>query len=87
MIKLVAHAEDGGIILMLGLSDRNLERLQAGDPIRFDPAELGLPWKGLIGIFHGKTEADMAQMLKDHGLIGPGTEIVGDEPTTGAAGA
>lgn len=81
MLKLVGEGPNGPV-LILGLSDGNIERLKAGQPIRFTLAGLGVPWEGSIGIFHGKTEADMAKMMRDHGLIGPETRIH-EDPSPG----
>jgi hypothetical protein len=50
--------------LIFGLSEINLEKLKAGDPILFDLAELGLPSQKVF-IFHGKDEDTMKQMMKD----------------------
>lgn len=49
--------------IILGLSDENLERLKAGQPIVFNLSELGLPDNEVM-IFNGKTEQDMYVSLK-----------------------
>ncbi len=78
MIKCTAETAGGGHLLVLGLSDLNVELLRAGRPIRIDPGALGLPWKGRIAIIQGPTEADMERMLREHGLITDETRISGD---------
>lgn len=80
MIKCTARLEGGSHLLVLGLTDGNLERLRAGEPIAFDLMGLGLPWEGKVTIFHGRDEVTIERMLREGGLIGPGTEIVGDAP-------
>jgi|HubBroStandDraft_1064217.scaffolds.fasta_scaffold66369_3 hypothetical protein len=53
--------------LVLGLSRRNLELLQAGKPIRFNMRELNLPPADVV-IFFGETEEAMMEDLRSHGL-------------------
>lgn len=61
MIK--ARGTDGDRPLMLlGLSGENVTRLIAGEPIRFDAAEIGLPSCTVV-IMYGHTEADIAAAL------------------------
>ena len=71
--------DDGspGELLILGLSDRNVAELLAGRPMRLTKQThgAGVPGGWSIMIFHGKTEEDCAQMLKDGGCIGPDTKI------------
>lgn len=55
MIK--AKQERSGNII-LGLSDINIQRLQAGDPIIFNMKDIN-DGDRLMIIFHGKTEEDM----------------------------
>ena len=67
---------EGETLLILGLSRRNRERLEAGQPIDLSTKTHGLaiPTQLRIMIFAGDTEDSMAAQLKD--LIGP-TTIVG----------
>jgi hypothetical protein len=53
--------------LVLGLSRRNLELLQAGKPIRFNLSEINLPPADVV-IFFGETEQAMMEELQKHGL-------------------
>lgn len=55
---------NGGLVV-LGLSDLNLERLREGKPIMFDGSELHLEGVDKLAIFYGPTEADMLQMIED----------------------
>lgn len=73
MIKATGTYTDGTPILMLGLSYRNLKRLQ-GEPIVFDATPYGYP--GRIMIFAGPTEASMARMIE---LQNPGV-VKHEEP-------
>ncbi len=50
--------------LILGLSDTNLQRLQKGEPIKFNLSELGMG-DGDVIIFHGKDEQIMKTMMRD----------------------
>jgi len=56
-------------LIILGLSDENLERLKNDEPIQFDMSELQIP-KGVelselkFYIFNGKDEQEMSDMLK-----------------------
>lgn len=52
-----------GDMVVLGLSRENIERLQEGNPILFDGAEVQLP--GRIAIMFGETELAIRQMLID----------------------
>ena len=66
MVKAKATGKDGRAIIVLGISQGNVDRLKAGEPIYFDPAPLriapGTPI-GAITLFYGKTDADLAQTL------------------------
>jgi hypothetical protein len=55
-----AHLEDGELLLILGLSRVNRERLEAGQPIDLSRASHGLaiPAKLKIMIFAGETVQD-----------------------------
>lgn len=67
----------GNGTVLIGLSARNIERLQAGQPILFDLAVLGLPQQQ-VAVAAGPTEDDIAQALADVG----GTllrSVVGDQ--------
>jgi len=66
-----------GNMIMLGLSDENVKRLTNDQPIKFNLKELGL-FDYEVVIFHGKTEQEMAKMMKDAGLIHPTKTIIKD---------
>ena len=58
-------------IVFLGLSDMNLTRLRAGQPIRIaadDPIGLGVQ----VVIYHGATEVDLSRELEEHGILPAG---------------
>lgn len=59
----IAHLENGPWIL--GLSERNIEKLKEGQPILKSLAQHGGPDVDLL-IMYGKTEADIATELKKH---------------------
>jgi hypothetical protein len=52
--------------MLLGLSGENVTRLAAGEPILFDGRELG--FDGHVAIVYGRTEDDLADELRRHGL-------------------
>jgi len=52
-----------GNLIILGLSDENLRRLQNNEPIKFNAGEIGLHSHFEIVIIYGKTEKDITQDL------------------------
>lgn len=62
MLKARAQHRDGRPLLVLGLSDENLRRLQDDLPILFDAAELGVD--AHIAIIAGGTEQEMIERLR-----------------------
>ncbi len=60
MIKAAGRGKKGNLVI-LGLSDRNLEKLRAGLPILVDLNELGST--GELMIMWGPTEDDIARQL------------------------
>ena len=74
MIKFLAKIESGNM-LGIGLSERNVELLKEGKPIKIDLDEMITPAVGIqhteltdlkhIFIFYGTTEEQMAHDLKD----------------------
>lgn len=64
-----------GNMIVLGLSDQNLERLKQDQPIKFNLNELGLGDYDVL-IFNGKDEQAMFQMMK--GAIDPIKTIIKD---------
>lgn len=49
-------------VMILGLSGENVTRLVAGEPIRFDAEDIGLPPCTVV-IMYGRTEAEIAAAL------------------------
>ncbi len=68
MIKASGRTGDGQPLLIVGLSGENMARLMAGEPIRFDADELGLPAMTVV-VVGGRTEQDIADDLRKHGLL------------------
>lgn len=60
-------------LLLAGLSDGNIMRLKAGQPIKCDLRSFGVDLPGALCIVHGTTEADIELMLRQHGLLSEGT--------------
>jgi hypothetical protein len=74
MIKATMKGQDGRIMLMLGLSFRNLDKFrdEAGDTfIKINGKEMDLPIDVLL--FSGETEAHLTDMMKHS--IGPDTIV------------
>ena len=60
--------------IILGLSRENIIRLKAGQPIKFDMTELGVPDMTMF-IFYGDTEGQIEKMFREQGLINENTII------------
>jgi hypothetical protein len=59
-------------IAFIGLSDQNLTRLRAGQPIRVDARDpLGLAVE--LVVYHGHSEVEMTRELEQHGFMPPGS--------------
>lgn len=79
MIKALARdTGDGRPLYLFGLSEGNLHRLREGMPIRIDIGEMGGPWEGTVAIVYGRTEQDIAQSLRDLGLVDESTAVHGE---------
>lgn len=64
MIKFKAMAKNGRTLLGFGITDKNIELLKEGHPIKMDMLDLGL--KGLdITIFYGHTDKAMVTRVED----------------------
>jgi len=84
MVKAQATMKDGRVAIVLGISQGNVDRLQAGQPIYFDPAALHIAPGTVIGgitLFYGVDDGALADTLES--LIGPTTTVIvvprGDE--------
>jgi hypothetical protein len=62
VIKARLTTEDGRGVLILGLSEGNIQQLKAGKPIMFDASAFGVD--GEVYIMYGKTELDICNELK-----------------------
>jgi hypothetical protein len=60
--------------IVLGLSARNIERLRAGDPIKFPWAALGIEGAGDVFIVYGETESSICNALGIDHVTGALTE-------------
>lgn len=69
MIKF-SSLTDHGLLIGLGISDKNVELLKAGKPIKVNLMELGVTEPIEIMIFHGETEEKMAKTLLDTFEVG-----------------
>jgi len=72
-----AKRDNGGEILMLGLSHENLRRIHDGKPlhVRREAHGDGIPEGWEIVIFTGKDEFEMQRVFQEGGLIGPETKV------------
>jgi hypothetical protein len=70
VIKFAAKTGDGKPLLFLGISGENVTRLAAGEPIVIAAgalAGLGLPEMAVV-IHYGKTEQDILDEIRGHGI-------------------
>src|SRR6266498_2956871 len=81
MIKATMRDSQGRVLLILGLSELNLQRLRQNQPIAFDIAEMDIepdePIREVIIVWGRTEEAISADFIK-HYLIGNDTKIVQD---------
>ena len=68
MIKAATRLDNGKVILLFGLSHRNLDELKKDRPINIDLGELGIDIEGSVLIFTGKTEQAMEEWLQRKGI-------------------
>jgi hypothetical protein len=76
MIKAKAMMPDGRALIVMGISQQNVDRLKAGDPIYFDPAALKIAPGTAIGgitLFYAATDGELARVLS--ALTGPLTVV------------
>ncbi len=67
MIKARAKTGLGLDMVLLGLSGENVARLTAGEPIRLNLRDLGLPAIEVV-LTYGKTEGDILTEVRSHGI-------------------
>lgn len=72
MIKASVRMSSGRQLIVIGLSDLNLQKLQEGKPIHMDLESMGL--LGEMYIFNGRTEAEMARTLAE--FVGADTKVI-----------
>lgn len=65
-------------LVLCGLTDGNIRRLKAGQPIRAELRSFGVDLPGDLVIVHGATEADLERTLRASGLVGPETRSAVD---------
>lgn len=73
MLRAGINDKDNPLILM-GLSEGNIERLKAGHPIKTDIRSYGVDLPGTIAVIYGRTEADLESWMHQHGLVGENTQ-------------
>ena len=72
MVKMTAHGESP--IMVAGLTEENIERLKAGQPIRMELKGFGVDLPGVMFIIYGTTSEHIEQQFSS--LIGPNTKII-----------
>lgn len=82
MLKASAESRDGRNLVVLGLSQNNVDRLVAGEPILMDLAEFGADTRLLI--FAGSTEEQMTEEFRS--MLGPSTQVEMDPRLFGRRG-
>lgn len=74
MIKFVGKNDEGSkLVIGLGLSRKNVDRLTSGHPIKVKLSELNIGLDGNVLIFFGETEEEMARLIEP--MIGPATKV------------
>ncbi len=79
MIRAVATKKDGTKLLVLGLDDENVRRLKAGQPIRVQGDQLGLPGIEVV-LMHGPTAQDIVEKFRAAGIEMPEGSIPSPGP-------
>jgi hypothetical protein len=81
MFKAVGKEKDGRALVILGLTERNVDRLKSdpgNDMLKIDCRQLGIEGQvGHIVILYGKDEATIGKQFED--MIGPMTRVHIDE--------
>lgn len=72
MIRLRLDRGEAAPALIVGLTDENILRMQAGQPASFNLDEMGLGNVKVV-IAHGATQADIVHEVHEHGLIDKAT--------------
>ncbi len=75
MVKAVTTLNNGRKLIVIGLSDLNLEKLREGQPIKVSlDKQLDMPLAADIAIMYGKTEEDILIALKGCAELSPPCE-------------
>ena len=77
MLRASAKTPNGPLIIC-GITDGNILRLKDGHPIKAELRSFGVDLPGSLVIIHGTTEADIEQMMRSNGLVGPETHTTTD---------
>ncbi len=72
MMRAGYHDKDSAAIIA-GLTEENIARLKDSKPIKAELRSFGLNIDGNLIILYGKTHADLEQVIRSAGLIGPRT--------------
>lgn len=78
MIKATGRTGNGLPLLALGLSGETVTRLMANEPIALNLADMGLPAVAVL-IVGGRTDEDITDQLRAHGLLGVDETAILDE--------
>lgn len=69
MVKLSLKTADGRTILILAISEKNLERLKDGNPISFSGEDVGIPALAEVIIASGKSNVEIIRPLVERGMV------------------
>jgi hypothetical protein len=72
MIRYRIERQGRSALVFLGLSDANITRLRAGQPIRIDASDPATQLEVELVIYHGATEVDLTRELEENGLLPEG---------------
>jgi len=72
MIRYRAERKGRPPLLFIGLSDENVKRLRAGQPIRIPADDPVARVATELVIYHGATEVELTRELEQHGVLPTG---------------
>lgn len=68
----MATVARAGNLIIVGLEEKNLEKLRAGQPFHHHMHEIGAPFE--LMIYWGQTYDDLVAIMRDN--VGPDTQII-----------
>ena len=63
MVRFIATRDDGTVLIGLGITKENVERMKNGEPIYVTGDSIHLPFKADVLVTYGETLKDLQEML------------------------